>query len=50
MRRILHTMFRVGDLQRSIDFYTRITGMRVLRTVEQPDEEYAHLFWLCTFL
>ncbi len=29
--RILHTMLRVGDLQRSIDFYTQIMGMRLLR-------------------
>ena len=29
--RILHTMIRVGDLQRSIDFYTQVLGMRLLR-------------------
>lgn len=29
--RILHTMLRVGDLQRSIDFYTRVLGMKLLR-------------------
>jgi len=29
--RLLHTMLRVGDLQRSIDFYTRVLGMRLLR-------------------
>lgn len=44
MRRILHTMFRVGDLQRSIDFYTRVIGMRVLRTFEQPNEKYTLAF------
>ncbi|MBL4898813.1 MAG: lactoylglutathione lyase [Colwellia sp.] len=44
MRRILHAMFRVGDLQRSIDFYTRIIGMRVLRTFNHPDEEYTLTF------
>ena len=32
--RLLHTMLRVGDLQRSIDFYTRILGMKVLRQSE----------------
>ena len=30
--KILHTMLRVGDLQRSIDFYTSVMGMKVLRT------------------
>lgn len=44
MKRILHTMIRVGDLQRSIDFYTRIIGMRVLRTFNQPDEKYTLVF------
>jgi lactoylglutathione lyase len=29
--RILHTMLRVGDLDRSIDFYTRVLGMKLLR-------------------
>lgn len=31
--RILHTMLRVGDLQRSIDFYTKVLGMTLLRTL-----------------
>ncbi len=31
--RILHTMLRVGDLQRSIDFYTQILGMQLLGPV-----------------
>ncbi len=43
-RRILHTMLRVGNLKRSIDFYTRIIGMKVLRTFEQPDEKYTLTF------
>ena len=30
--RLLHTMLRVGDLQRSIDFYTHAMGMQLLRT------------------
>jgi catechol 2,3-dioxygenase-like lactoylglutathione lyase family enzyme len=32
--RILHTMLRVGDLQRAIDFYTRVMGMQLLRTTD----------------
>ena len=44
MRRILHTMLRVGDMQRSIDFYTQIMGMKVLRTLEQPAEKYSLTF------
>jgi membrane-bound lytic murein transglycosylase B len=35
--RLLHTMLRVGDLQRSIDFYTQVMGMTLLRTSERPD-------------
>ena len=42
--RILHTMLRVGDLERSIDFYARILGMKVLRTLDQPDEKYKLVF------
>ena len=38
--RILHTMLRVGDLQRSIDFYTRVMGMKLLRTRDNPEYEY----------
>jgi lactoylglutathione lyase len=38
--RILHTMLRVGDLQRSIDFYTKVLGMKLLRTVENPEYKY----------
>lgn len=44
MRRLLHTMLRVGDLARSIDFYTRILGMKVLRTLDQPEDEYTLVF------
>lgn len=39
--RILHTMLRVGDFQRSIDFYTKVLGMRLLRTVERPEQGYS---------
>ena len=35
--RLLHTMLRVGDLQRSIDFYTKVLGMKLLRTSENPE-------------
>ena len=37
-------MLRVGDLQRSIDFYTRVLGMKLLRTTERPDQKYALAF------
>jgi lactoylglutathione lyase len=39
--RLLHTMLRVGHLERSIDFYTRILGMTLLRTVERPEHKYS---------
>ena len=39
--KILHTMLRVGDLQRSIDFYTRMLGMNLLRTTERPEQKYS---------
>ena len=44
MQRILHTMLRVGDMQRSIDFYTQVIGMRVLRTLDQPTDNYVLTF------
>jgi lactoylglutathione lyase len=37
---ILHTMLRVGDLQRSIDFYTQVLGMQLLRTTRRPEQQY----------
>ena len=37
-------MLRVGDLQRSIDFYTRILGMTLLRTTERPEQKYSLAF------
>ena len=40
----LHTMLRVGDLGRSVDFYTRVLGMRVLRTRDVPDYKYSLAF------
>lgn len=42
--RILHTMLRVGDLARSIDFYTGVLGMRVLRTTDRPEQRYTLAF------
>jgi lactoylglutathione lyase len=42
--RILHTMLRVGDLQRSIDFYTGVMGMRLLRTTDRPEQKYRLAF------
>ncbi|QDY41801.1 lactoylglutathione lyase [Candidatus Pantoea soli] len=42
--RLLHTMLRVGDLQRSIDFYTRVLGMRVLRQSENSEYKYTLAF------
>lgn len=42
--RLLHTMLRVGDLQRSIDFYTRVMGMKLLRTTERPEQKYSLAF------
>jgi lactoylglutathione lyase len=42
--RILHTMLRVGDLQRSIDFYTQVLGMKLLRTTERPEQKYSLAF------
>jgi lactoylglutathione lyase len=42
--RILHTMLRVGDLPRAIDFYTRVLGMKVLRTTDRPEQKYRLAF------
>ena len=42
--RILHTMLRVGDLQRSIRFYTDVLGMKVLRTTDRPEQKYTLAF------
>ena len=42
--RLLHTMLRVGDLQRSIDFYTRILGMELLRQNDYPDGKFTLAF------
>ena len=42
--RLLHTMLRVGDLQKSIDFYTRVMGMQLLRTTDRPEQQYSLAF------
>lgn len=42
--RLLHTMLRVGDLQRTIDFYTQVMGMTLLRTSENPEYRYTLAF------
>ena len=41
---LLHTMLRVGDLQRSIDFYTKVMGMTLLRSTERPEQKYSLAF------
>jgi lactoylglutathione lyase len=42
--RILHTMLRVGDLSRSIDFYTNVMGMKLLRKTDRPEQKYTLAF------
>ena len=42
--RLLHTMIRVKDLDRSVDFYTRLLGMRELRRREVPEGKYTLSF------
>ena len=42
--RILHTMIRVGDLQRAVDFYTQVMGMQLLRTTDRPEQKYSLAF------
>ena len=44
MSRYLHTMLRVGDLQRSIDFYTKGFGMKEIRRNDVPDGKYTLAF------
>ena len=45
--RILHTMLRVGDLDRSIAFYTEVLGMRLLRRQDYPDGQFTLAFVGC---
>ena len=42
--RLLHTMLRVGDLDRSIRFYTKVLGMTLLRRSENPEYRYTLAF------
>jgi lactoylglutathione lyase len=42
--RILHTMVRVGDLERSIEFYTQVLGMKVLRRKDYPEGRFTNCF------
>jgi len=42
--RILHTMLRVGDLDRSIKFYTEVLGMKLLRKKDYPDGKFTLAF------
>ena len=42
--RILHIMLRVGNMQRSLDFYTKVMGMQLLRTTDRPDQKYSLAF------
>ncbi len=41
---LLHTMLRVGNLERSIDFYTNVLGMKLLRTSDNPEYKYTLAF------
>ncbi|WP_116472953.1 lactoylglutathione lyase [Zobellella maritima] len=42
--RILHTMLRVGNLQTSVEFYTKVMGMKLLRTSENEEYKYTLAF------
>lgn len=42
--RILHTMLRVGDMDRSVRFYTELLGMKLLRTTDRPEQKYTLAF------
>ena len=42
--RLLHTMLRVGDFDRSVNFYTKVLGMNLLRTSENPEYKYSLAF------
>ncbi len=42
--KILHTMLRVGDLQRSIAFYTDVLGMQLMRATDRPEQKYRLAF------
>ena len=42
--RLLHTMLRVGNMERSVKFYTEVMGMKLLRTTDRPDQKYSLAF------
>jgi len=42
--RILHTMIRIGDLERSLRFYTEVLGMRLLRRRDYPEGKFTLAF------
>ncbi len=42
--RMLHTMLRVGDMDRSVKFYTDVLGMKMLRNTDRPDQKYSLAF------
>lgn len=41
---LLHTMIRVIDLQKTIDFYTNVLDMKLIRTTDRPEQEYTLAF------
>ncbi len=44
MNQMLHTMLRVSDITRSIEFYTKILGMEILNTLDRPDQGFSLYF------
>ena len=42
--RMLHTRLRVGNMERSVKFYTELMGMKLLRTTDRPDQKYTLAF------
>ena len=42
--KMLHTMLRVGDMKRSVNFYTKVLGMKLLRTTDRPEQKYSLSF------
>ncbi len=42
--RVLHTMLRVGDLERSLDFYSNVLGMKTIRRKDYPDGRFTLAF------
>jgi len=42
--RMLHTMLRVGNLERSVRFYTEVLAMKLLRTTDRPEQKYSLAF------